>query len=202
VRKITPPGTARDDWMLAAELSRLLGADLGLLSPEQILEEIAAVAPSHLGVGPGLLRSGAASDGWVVGSPVPGEGPEATPPALLDLGAPAVEEAPAVDAYSLRLVASRRLYDLGTEVQHSPGLAGLASDTTLRLHPHDFDRLGVDPGAVVTVTSSSGSASLPVSPDPAVGKGAAAVPVRQPGAQIGSLVDAASVVTEVRVVEA
>ena len=37
----------------------------------------------------------------------------------------------------------------------SPGLAGLTSDTALRLHPHDFDRLGVDAGAVVTVTSSS-----------------------------------------------
>ena len=40
-RKITPPGTARDDWMLAAELARLLGADLGVESAAQILEEIA-----------------------------------------------------------------------------------------------------------------------------------------------------------------
>ena len=49
-RKITPPGTARDDWMLAAELARLLGADLGVESAAQILEEIVAVAPSHVGL--------------------------------------------------------------------------------------------------------------------------------------------------------
>ena len=49
-RKITPPGTARDDWMIAAELARLLGTDLGLESAAQILEEIAALAPSHAGL--------------------------------------------------------------------------------------------------------------------------------------------------------
>ncbi len=125
-----------------------------------------------------------------------------TPPALLAFAAPTVAEAPAVDAYSLRLVATRKLYDLGTDVQHAPGLAGLTSDTVLRLHPHDFDRLGVDAGAVVTVTSSTGSATLPVEPDPAVGRGAAAVVLHQPGPQVGALIDATATVTEVRVVKA
>src|SRR3546814_10859042 len=43
-RKITPPGTARSDWMIAAELARLLGADLGVESAEQIWAEIEALA--------------------------------------------------------------------------------------------------------------------------------------------------------------
>jgi len=105
-------------------------------------------------------------------------------------------------ARELRLVASRKLYDLGTDVQHAPGLAGLVSDTTLRLHPHDFDRLGVDAGAVVTVTASTGSLTLPVVADPGVGRGAAAVALHQPGPQVGTLIDATAAVTEVRVVEA
>jgi hypothetical protein len=67
------------------------------------------------------------------------------------------------------------------------------------LHPHDFDRLGVAPGTIVTLTSSSGSASLAVQPDPGVARGAAAVHVLQPGPSVGQLIDAASVVTEVRV---
>jgi NADH-quinone oxidoreductase subunit G len=226
-RKITPPGTARDDWMLAAELSRLLGTDLGLESAAQILDEIAALAPSHAGISASALTS--AHDGVLVGAaaveaadtdaerqaaeadateaeaeepviPPPPPGP--TAPAVLTFTAPAVAEAPAVDAYSLRLVASRKLYDLGTDAQHSPGLAGLTSDTVLRLHPHDFDRLGVEPGTAVTVTAASGSVTVPVRPDVAVGKGSAAIVLHQPGPGVGALIDATSRVTEVRVVKA
>ena len=219
-RKITPPGTARDDWMLAAELSRLLGTDLGLESPAQILEEIAAVAPSHAGITPAAVDSASGRDGLVEGivedapAAAPGEereegGPPVdvpapsgpARPAVVTFTAPAVAEAPAVDAYSLRLVATRKLYDLGTDVQHAPGLAGLTSDTVLRLHPHDFDRLGVDPGTVVTVTAATGSANLPVQPDLGVGRGAAAVVLHQPGPQVGALIDASATVTEVRVVK-
>ncbi len=188
-RKITPPGTARDDWMLAAELSRLLGTDLGLESPAQILDEIAALAPSHASATPAAVHASGGRDGLLVDARLP-------------FVAPTVAEAPGVDAYSLRLVASRKLYDLGTDVQHAPGLAGLTTDTVLRLHPHDFDRLGVDAGAVVTVTASTGSVTLPVVPDPAVGRGAAAVVLHQPGPQVGALIDATATVTEVRVVKA
>ena len=204
-QKITPPGTARDDWMLAAELSRLLGTDLGLTSPRQILEEIATVAPTHAGITPAALEGGAGHDGLLVGAPDETSDPEGsgtTSPALVGFDVSVTSEAPAVDAYSLRLVATRKLYDLGTDVQHAPGLAGLTSDTVLRLHPHDFDRLGVDPGAVVTVTASTGSATLPVVPDASVGRGAAAVVLHQPGPQVRSLIDATATVTEVRVVKA
>ena len=262
-RKITPPGTARDDWMLAAELARLLGADLGAESAAQLLEEIVTVAPSHLDLSVDAIQG--ARDGVVVGrGPVGGGGRAAEPegmqleadagdgpdagvetaadaataataadaaesteeqqaaeaeateaqasaepapagpsaPAVLGYAAPTVAEPPAVDAYSLRLVAGRRLYDLGTDAQRSPGLAGLTTDTVLRLHPHDFDRLGVTAGTVVTATSSKGSVSLPVQPDDHVGRGAATVVLNQPGATVGTLIDAAATVTEIRVAKA
>ena len=115
--------------------------------------------------------------------------------------APSIDDSPAVDAYSLRLVANRRLYDLGTDAQHSPGLGALTSDTVLRLHPHDFDRLGVDAGTVVTATSSKGSVSLPVQPDDRIGRGAAVVTLHQPGPTVGALIDATARVTEIRVVK-
>jgi hypothetical protein len=71
----------------------------------------------------------------------------------------------------------------------------------LQLHPHDFDRLGVAPGALVTATSSKGSASLPVQPDPSVARGAAAVRFHQEGANAGALIDATARVTEIRLAE-
>ena len=67
-QKITPPGTARDDWMLAAELSRLLGTDLGLESAAQILEEIAAIAPSHAGLTLARLHAEGGRDGLLPGA--------------------------------------------------------------------------------------------------------------------------------------
>jgi len=217
-RKITPPGTARSDWMIAAELARLLGTDLGLESVEQIWAEIERLAPSHVGITLERLRSSEARDGLLaavhqggsapVASPPPpavdestGEAAPASParPALLAFHAPTTTDAPAVDAYGLRLVATRKLYDLGAATQRSGALSGLAAASPLRMHPYDFDRLGIDPGATVTVTSARGAVSLPVHPDTGVPKGSAAVLVNQPGPTIGALIDATKPVTEVRV---
>ncbi len=44
-RKVTAPGTARADWIIAAELARRLGADLGLESVAQIWAEVEAGCP-------------------------------------------------------------------------------------------------------------------------------------------------------------
>ncbi|MEX2294501.1 MAG: NADH-quinone oxidoreductase subunit NuoG [Acidimicrobiales bacterium] len=192
-RKITPPGTARADWMIAAELSRLLGTDLGLESVEQIWSEIESLAPSHAGITWDLLRSDESRDGVVV--PLAAD---AARPSLLDYTAPADTTAPAFDAYSLRLVASRKLYDLGTTTQRSGSLAGLVGGTDVRLNSYDFDRLGIEPGANVTLTGSAGSLTLVAQRDDGVPRGSAAVYVNQ-GPAVGSLIDSAQAVAEVRV---
>src|SRR5690606_2047182 len=49
-QKVTPPGTARADWVIAAELAYRLGDDLGLESLDDIFAELARVAPSHRGL--------------------------------------------------------------------------------------------------------------------------------------------------------
>jgi NADH-quinone oxidoreductase subunit G len=283
-RRITPPGTARADWMIAAELAQRLGADLGVTSVEDLWAEIEALAPSHAGLTLDVLHGVDARDGVVVplsGDPhaAPDEvsstegaapsGPEhegesdsgvteeageaaveaeaadepaeqaaaeieateaqaeaaqdeaqagagdqaetagtgeagaepAAParPALLRHTPSGDASAPAPDAYSLRLVATRKLYDLGTTVQRSPSLAGLVSENAVHLHPHDFARLGVDAGATVTLTAASGSLQLPAVPDPAVPKGSAAVLALQPGPVVGQLISATTAVTDVRV---
>jgi NADH-quinone oxidoreductase subunit G len=239
-RKITPPGTARSDWMIAAELARLLGADLGLASVEEIWTEIEALAPSHAGATWDLLHGTDGRDGVVVpvvlqggsaplayarplavdevsgeqddASPVADAEPDAEPvaevapapagpvrPALVAFSATPSTEAPAPDAYSLRLVVTRRLYDLGTATQQSPALAGLTSENGVTLHPHDFDRLGIDDGAPVTLTAPAGAITLPARRDAGVPKGSAAVLANQPGPSVGALIDIAAAVTDVKV---
>lgn len=65
-QKVTAPGTVRSDWMIAAELARKLGGDLGITSPEAAWTEIEQVAVSHAGLTVSLLEADGASDGIVV----------------------------------------------------------------------------------------------------------------------------------------
>jgi len=80
-------------------------------------------------------------------------------------------EVPLVDAYSLRLNLSRRLYDHGIAVQGSPALANLTAATVAHLNHFDLDRLGVATGDAVTMSGAKGSIRLAVALDDAVPRG-------------------------------
>ena len=255
-QKVTPPGTARPDWMVAIELSRRLGADMGLESVDAIAAEIAALAPSHAGLSSQMLAGRASRDGIVVPlaasnghSPEPTEEPVEQPPmeqlevaatqsqgetvqaepdppadAPLQPGSTAATAAappqepggggvpllsfspvaattasPPVDAYSLRLVSSRSLYDAGVLVQQSPALAQLVPGARLRAHPSDLGRLGVSTGDSVRVSSSRGSLTLTAVADRSVLRGSAVLAFNQPGPGAADLIDASLPITDVRV---
>ncbi len=89
-RAVTAPGTARPDWMVAAELTRRLGADLGLESVDDIWAEIEAVAPSHAGITAEVLA--AAGDGVV--APLPAAPVQTTVTNELGEAVGGTEEAP------------------------------------------------------------------------------------------------------------
>jgi NADH-quinone oxidoreductase subunit G len=63
-RKVTPPGTAMEDWRLAVELALRLGVDFDLEAVDEVTDEIARLAPAHLGADAALLRK--AADGAVI----------------------------------------------------------------------------------------------------------------------------------------
>jgi len=183
---VTSPGTARADWAIATELARMLGADFGFGSPEDVWEEITRVAPSHRDVSLEAIDTMAdgavAADSSIVFSP-----PEDS------------TTVPHVDAYSLRLVSTRRMYDRGTLVQHTPSLAKLAPNAVLALNPYDFDRVGVDSGTEVQVISNVGELDMPVVADPGVPRGTAAFGYNYPDLDVRALIDNDSVVTDLRI---
>ena len=185
-QKVTPPGTARADWMTATELAARLGADLGLDSPETIRAELAAVSAVHAPLTEEALAASPVEGVLLAGSSL--EGPVAS-----------TALAPANDAYSLRLVAGRRMYDAGTMVQASPSSAGLAATATVRLNPVDFDKLGIEAGTDVKVVSGQGELRAPLAVDPGVPAGSAVVPANAPGNGANILIDASAPVTDVRV---
>ncbi|MGH8972542.1 MAG: NADH-quinone oxidoreductase subunit NuoG [Acidimicrobiia bacterium] len=63
-RKVTPPGTAMEDWRVAAELAARLGSDFDLEAVDEVTDEIATLGTVHQGADAALLRR--ALDGVVV----------------------------------------------------------------------------------------------------------------------------------------
>ncbi len=231
-QKVTPPGTARPDWMIAAELAFRLGADLGFTTVTEVWAEIEQLSTAHAGITTEALDD--QPDGLLAGRPIPepvrdgdAEATESESESMAEVVADADEavadkavtepeaggperpssvafapssfEAPAVDAYSLRLVTTRRLFDQGTLVSASPSLAGLAVDGVLGINPADLDRLGVAAGDTVKVTSPKGAITTPVRPDLTVPAGTVVLSWNQGDPSPNVLIDAASAVTEVRV---
>jgi NADH-quinone oxidoreductase subunit G len=64
--KVTAPGFAWSDWMIAAEVAYSLGGDIGASSRVDLTEEMALAAPAYAGLTEDLLQSDAAHDGLVV----------------------------------------------------------------------------------------------------------------------------------------
>ncbi len=104
-----------------------------------------------------------------------------------------------VDAYSLRLVTDRRLYDQGTLVGAAPSLAGLAVPGTLSANPTDLGRLGVSVGDRVKVISPTGTIIAPVTPDASIPEGTVVMAWNHEGTSPAALIDAGASVTEIRV---
>ncbi|MGQ0805203.1 MAG: NADH-quinone oxidoreductase subunit NuoG [Actinomycetota bacterium] len=103
------------------------------------------------------------------------------------------------DAYALRLVVGRSLYDAGRVTSESPSLAPLAPGQMLLVHPKDFDRVGVAPGGRVRVTSARGSVQLPLHPDRSTPEGVAFLSFNQPGEGAADLIDVSAPVTDIRI---
>ena len=184
VQKITPRGTSRADWMIAAELLRLLGHDSGVTTLTGV-QQLMSASLGEFGaavVSPENRRNGVlapVSVGTVAGSaPVP--------------------VAPR-SSYDFRLVLARKLYDAAMGTATSPSLAGLAPGASVTVNPLDAERIGTADGREVTVTSANGSVSLTVVTSSTVPRGTALVPFNQPGPDVRRLVSADAPVTDVRI---
>jgi NADH-quinone oxidoreductase subunit G len=86
-------------------------------------------------------------------------------------------ELPQVDAYSLRLVALRRLYDRGAAVEASPSLQQLVGPATIRVNPYDLDRIGASDGQEVRLRSEHVNVVLACTADSGVPRGTLGVPL-------------------------
>jgi len=186
-QKITPPGSTRDDWMIATELAWRLGGDLGLTSKEEIWREIEQVAPSHAGVTLERVTSDETHEGILVQQ------------SSIDLTLPALQDTPIADGYGLRLISGRKLWDGATTTAHSPSLQHLAEPPTLKVHPNDLQRLGIPSGSEVRVISTRATENLTAVADSNVQRGTAVLPFNQPGGSANRFIDATAVINDIRI---
>ena len=192
-QQVTPPGTARPDWMIAAELAMRLGRDMGFTSVTDITDEIAMVSGLHIGADSNAIH--AAPDGLLV----PLDDAPDRPARFVwqDLGEPLTP--PPYDSYSYRLVIDRTLYDQGTQTSACGSLAGLAAPGAVRINPAEARRLGVDDGTIVRISSKRATVEGTVKIDDAVARGVAAVAHNHAGLDVRSLVEMGELVTDVRI---
>ena len=183
--KVTPPGTARADWVVAVELARRLGAEWTARTVETLRDELVAGAPQLAGTS--WAQVDAADDGVVVDLTGRGFDPGPTAPV------------PQIDSYSLRLVLSRELYDGGELLARSESLAGLSRTPTVGISVGDAERLGVGDGTALIVRGERGSLTLPARVSSGIPRGTAHLVHRLEGSDPISLLSADEVACDVRV---
>ncbi len=173
-RAIDPPGEARPDWIITAEIARRViqlegrepigpQADWEYQSPAQIMNEIAAVAPSYAGVSYTRLLRGDQLHWPVKGTDHPG-----TP--ILHVGQftrgkgkfHAIDHLPPRELpdveYPMILTTGRVLYHWhgGEMTRRAQGLLEVYPETLVEISPEDAARIGLNGGRTVRVTSRRG----------------------------------------------
>jgi formate dehydrogenase major subunit len=172
VRKaLDPPGDARDDSWIIAELARRLGHDWGERTGEQVWDELRSLSPMHAGMRYDRLEALGGIQ-W----PCPDEDHPGTSilherlwqdpvEGRLAPFSPTVDQRPfeALDAtYPIRLTTGRRLESYNTGAQTGRYTSPLHRGESLDLSPEDAATLGVTDGERVRVSSRRGAVEAPV----------------------------------------
>lgn len=168
VRKaVNPPGEAREDSWIIAEISERLGYKMQYHSIEEVWMEIGRVWPAMAGISYGRIESRGIQ--WPCPTPDhPGT------PYLFKGGFPrgkgkftAVAFRPSAEApdkeYPFILSTGRQLfqYHTGTMTRKNPALDTVAGARPyVEIHPEDAKKLGIDEGQKIRVSSRRGSIEI------------------------------------------
>jgi len=183
VRKaLDPPGQARDDIEILADMARRLGREWGEVTAESAWEELRTLSPMHAGMSYERLEKLGGIQWPCVDENDPGalflHGRLWEEPAQGML-APfsAVEHDPPVDKlteeFPIRLTTGRRLDSYNTGVQSGQYSSPLRKTETIDLSPEDAQRMALEEGECVLVSSRRGSLEVPVRFDPGLRPGLA-----------------------------
>jgi formate dehydrogenase major subunit len=180
---LEPPGNARDDIWIIAQLADRMGAGWGEVTPRQAWDELRSLSPMHAGMSwerleeLGGIQWPCPDEGhpgtqflharlWEFDDP-DAQGPRA--PFSIVIDDPPVDEL--TEEFPLRLTTGRRLDSFNTGVQTGGYTSPLRRGETIDVSPEDAERLGLEEAECVVVSSRRGSVEVPVHVDEALRPG-------------------------------
>lgn len=169
VRKaIDSPGEARMDWEIITEISHRMGYPMNYASSAEIMSEIARLTPIYGGISYGRLTG--------EGLQWPCRSPEHPGTPMLHIGQftrgrgkfYALHDLPPAElptiAYPLLLTTGRILehFHTGSMSHRSRVLEALAPESRIEMNPVDTDRLGIEEGDLISLSSRRGEVQAKV----------------------------------------
>ena len=166
VRRVMPPKAGYADWEVTVKLAQALGYPMDYVSPEQIMDEIAALTPTFSGVSYRRLDE-LGSIQW----PCNDAAPEGTPTMHVDTfvrgkGKFIITQYVATDEkvtrkFPLLLTTGRILsqYNVGAQTRRTPNNQWHSEDR-LEIHPHDAEERGIRDDDWVGIQSRAGETVL------------------------------------------
>ena len=185
--KVTTTGTARPDWMIAAELALALDV-AGPIADATGVDDLTAAIAAHVDGFQNVTPAALAADpnGVLV---------DVVPSTLGDTRHVATQR----NNYDHRLVVGRKLYDRGIGTAMSHSIAKLAPGAGAHLHPLDVEALGATDGGDVKLIGAKSTVILPVVADPRIARGVVWAPFNQGGGTVEDLIDASAPITDLKI---
>ena len=184
-RALELPGDARQDWWISNELARRIGCDWSFAGPSEIYAEMASVMPSLDNISwERVSAEGAVTypceapdqpgDEIVFGDgfPTPSGRGKLVPASIIP-----PDELPD-EAFPMVLTTGRQLehWHTGAMTRRSTVLDELEPAAVATLSPEDMSRMGIEPGAMVRVSTRRGVLELSARVDAAVPSGMVFIP--------------------------
>jgi formate dehydrogenase major subunit len=184
VRKaLDPPGDAKDDIWILAQMAGRFGLDWGEVTAEKAWDELRSLSPMHAGMSYARLDATGGIQWPCYDESHPGslflhgrlwmDPPEQGPKAPFSVTPfePPVDELS--EEFPIRLTTGRRLDSYNSGVQTGGYASPLRRRESVCVSPEDAERLGLKGGERVSVTSRRGSVEAPVHVDPGLRPGLA-----------------------------
>jgi formate dehydrogenase major subunit len=179
------PGQAMPDLWIIQQIARRLGLDWNYRGPHDVFEEMRRAMPSIADITWERLEAESS-----VTYPCTQEGDPGEPVVFIDrfptptgkarfVPADIIPAAERPDAeYPFVLITGRQLehWHTGAMTRRAGVLDAIEPEAVASLHPLDLERLGVEPGAVVTVASRRGTVTLYARADDGTPPGAVFIP--------------------------
>ena len=182
---LNPPGDARDDLWIIQQLATRLGLDWHYSSPIEVFEEMRQLMPSHEGISHIRLKREDCVTYPCTDEDDPGQAVLFADGFLTPSGKgklvpahPGPPDEEPDEAYPFVLTTGRMLehWHTGAMTRRARVLDSLEPQAVISLHPREMEKLGIDPGDAIKVTSRRGELIAPSRADRDVPDGVVFIP--------------------------